>query len=221
MSYYIYKLKDKSDKILYVGQTICMFRRMYEHKRDKEWFSEVSNIEYTECTDCFAMDIYEKYYIITIRPKYNIKDMKYEDTNIILPELTGWLEYDIKKIDELYKQWLNTNFEQQKIEFEKTVWNILKDKIENKISINGYCIENSIYNNGYLIRHIKNKLNNNNDNDFKLTKTYAKIIIDRYIQELLITNLLVRCRLTKTLKDKFKINIKGNPNILYKENNDI
>jgi hypothetical protein len=100
---------------------------------------------------------------------------------------------------------------------EDKIAEIIKEKIYNEIKIKGYCIEKDIYDNGYFVRSIKNKLKIYN-NDI-INKKIVRITYKIYIPELINMYGFIRCRLTKELKEKFNINnINNSPTIIYKEN---
>jgi len=71
---YIYVFYDNKDTVLYVGKTFTLKHRFYQHKKTKDWWIEVSKIEYAICEKSFMVDIYEIYYINLLKPKYNAKD---------------------------------------------------------------------------------------------------------------------------------------------------
>lgn len=82
---YLYRLLSKENKVIYVGKTLNLHRRMLQHAKDKIWFNEVYDIQYhlfDNNTDC---DIYEIYYINKLNPIYN-RDSKNE--RIFSQELT-------------------------------------------------------------------------------------------------------------------------------------
>lgn len=91
---------------------------------------------------------------------------------------------------------------------------LLHNKIIFELKDKGYCIEKEIYSNGYFIRSIKKKLkyfNKENINKKKIELVY-KICLPEILNSY---PDIKRGRLTNKLKEQFKINIKGNPNILY------
>ena len=89
MGYYIYKHLNKENEVIYVGQTKDMDDRQGSHKNSSDWAKEIKRIEFTEVSDSMIMDIYEKYYISKLTPKYNKKDIdcKYSDFFVSMKEL--------------------------------------------------------------------------------------------------------------------------------------
>lgn len=98
----------------------------------------------------------------------------------------------------------------------KKISDILKDLVCNSIKKCGYCLENDIYGNGYVIRGIKRRLNIFDSKIINMKRIEA--IFKTCLPELINSYGFIRCRLTKELKEKFNIDIgiKGTPNIIYK-----
>lgn len=84
---YIYKFFNKQNECVYVGKTTHLKSRFYQHSNTQPWFNEVTRIEYAQCVKEFMIDIYELFYINTIKPKYNKKDTKIQHMNFDLDEL--------------------------------------------------------------------------------------------------------------------------------------
>jgi predicted GIY-YIG superfamily endonuclease len=82
--YYIYRFYNL-DEIIYVGKTINLKQRFYQHSK-KDWFKEVTNIDIAEVSKLFV-DIYEQYYINYHRTKYNIKDINQKYKKFYYPLL--------------------------------------------------------------------------------------------------------------------------------------
>jgi hypothetical protein len=96
------------------------------------------------------------------------------------------------------------------------IFQLLHNKIISEIKDKGYCIEKEIYTNGYFIRSIKRKLKYFDEKD--INKKKVELVFKICLPELLNSySDLRRGRLTNRLKEIYNINIKGNPNILYKE----
>lgn len=68
MNYFIYKYVDKNKTVVYIGQTVSLQNRWYQHKKDK-----YGNLDmyYFNCDSRTQMDTYEYLLIQKYRPKYN------------------------------------------------------------------------------------------------------------------------------------------------------
>lgn len=95
---YVYKFYNNKDECLYVGKTNCLAARFSQHKRDKLWFNEVDYIMYARCPKEFMIDIYEIYYINTLSPKYNRKDINIKHIDFCYDKLK------FKKYDKFKKE---------------------------------------------------------------------------------------------------------------------
>lgn len=85
---YVYIFYNNKDEVLYVGKTSKLSARFNQHKKDKSWFNEVEYIKYSNCPKEFMIDLYEIYYINSLNPKYNRKDININHINFSYPELT-------------------------------------------------------------------------------------------------------------------------------------
>ncbi len=82
--FYIYKMYDETNELLYIGKTTNIEQRMNCHfSKDmierQEWKNEVAYIDYYEFKTKVDMDIMELYYIALERPKYNISSTDTEN----------------------------------------------------------------------------------------------------------------------------------------------
>lgn len=77
MSFYLYRFIDAEKRIIYIGRTNDIRRRILkEHFTDnthlpKECYLETEKVEYTEITNESEEVAYEAILINQIRPKYN------------------------------------------------------------------------------------------------------------------------------------------------------
>ena len=74
--FYIYKMYDENEELLYIGKTTNIRNRIKQHfSRDiiekQPWKEDVFRVEYFELYTKVDMDIAELYLIATERPKYN------------------------------------------------------------------------------------------------------------------------------------------------------
>lgn len=74
----VYKIYNKEGKLMYIGQSKNLRRRLYEHftgKRKGE-FIETVRFFYVDFEDGFitdsCLDMYETYLIRTLKPRYNV-----------------------------------------------------------------------------------------------------------------------------------------------------
>ncbi len=75
--YYIYKMFDEEEKLLYIGKTTYLYGRMNAHfSKDaiskQPWKLDVDKIEVMELNNQYDIDIVEIYLIGKEKPKYNI-----------------------------------------------------------------------------------------------------------------------------------------------------
>ena len=103
-NFYVYKFTDKCKKVLYIGQTNNLSKRIdQEHfaKRgdDKayktEWASNIFQIEYCICASLEDMKIKERYFINTLQPKFNKQLNKNHPFSFVIN--TEWLTFERKK----------------------------------------------------------------------------------------------------------------------------
>jgi len=67
----VYRLSDENDKVLYVGQSCDVRRRLREHKRSKSWFPSVTKVEALFSADTEDQLIIETIQIFRHRPRHN------------------------------------------------------------------------------------------------------------------------------------------------------
>jgi excinuclease UvrABC nuclease subunit len=74
----IYKIYNQDGRLMYVGQTKNLRRRIYEHfsGKRKGYFIEKVRFFYVDIEDKFIrqsyLDMYETYLIRTLKPRYNV-----------------------------------------------------------------------------------------------------------------------------------------------------
>jgi len=86
--FYIYKFLNKKGEVIYIGKTYELKKRFAQHKKDKSWWNEISDIETAEVKDRFWLSIYEVYYINKFKAKYNKADIRVRFKKFEYPELT-------------------------------------------------------------------------------------------------------------------------------------
>lgn len=95
--YYVYRFLNKDLKVIYVGRTNSMDKRMYQHFRQKgnlpaEGYESVHRVDFIECKTHNDMKIKELYYIGKYRPTYNRQENY--DVSIGLNELEDvWVSF--------------------------------------------------------------------------------------------------------------------------------
>jgi excinuclease UvrABC nuclease subunit len=88
----IYRMKNKEDKILYIGQTIQPMKRRIEQHFGKNGYLKkiveaVEIIETAKVPNDADMNIYEAYYIAIYKPQWNGQLKTSDKPTVILPEL--------------------------------------------------------------------------------------------------------------------------------------
>lgn len=86
-NYFVYMALNDRHEVVYVGMTNTPDLRARHHKRDKEWFGNVSIFKVAGFKTKNDAHIYEIYYISKYNPIYN-KYHKHSNVTIILEEAT-------------------------------------------------------------------------------------------------------------------------------------
>lgn len=97
--YYIYRFLNDDGKVIYVGKTQNLIRRMLKHFNSghlpEECYEQVVAVEYLVVKTKVDMDIKELYYINKEHPKYN-QQLKHEDgVTIELKDSENWKQLDL------------------------------------------------------------------------------------------------------------------------------
>lgn len=98
MSFYLYRFKDEEGKIIYIGRTNDIERRILkEHFTDNthlpnQCYLETEKVEYVEIVNESEEVAYEAILINEIRPKYNTQFKDEGDFDVQLPEFK-WREF--------------------------------------------------------------------------------------------------------------------------------
>lgn len=109
--YYVYRFMDVNNKIIYVGQTQHLEKRlgahMSGHSNANLNIKDTTKIEYTSLNTLVEAEILEKYIIVKHRPKLNKTDrVSNEISKNIQLEIKNnfvWKEFDMKRYDNTYK----------------------------------------------------------------------------------------------------------------------
>lgn len=68
--YGIYIIYSSND-LIYIGKTKNFYKRIKNHIASQSWGKDITHIEIAQCKNKLDMDLYEKYYINKLKPKYN------------------------------------------------------------------------------------------------------------------------------------------------------
>lgn len=142
--YYVYRLLDKNNNILYVGKSKRLKQRISQHlgkgsNLDPECVDRIAKVQYLIFTNECDMCLYEIYLINLYQPQYNI------DTNsgvgtISLPVPKQWNEFDVNN---LRQSKIEDVFETIKPDFNFD-YNIFSDKsLTDFINTHAQCFLNN------------------------------------------------------------------------------
>lgn len=114
--YSIYRFLDKNNKVIYIGRSVNITRRMSQHFSKsghliKECYDNTEKIEVAELNSKNDMRIYEIYYISKYKPFYNKEFKNNESISLILPELK-WIDIEDYKIKNEYRDYILLNTSQ-------------------------------------------------------------------------------------------------------------
>ena len=101
MTSYVYRFKDVSDNIIYVGKTVDMQKRMNQHfggkgHLDTKCYKSVAVIEYQKYKTESDSLIMETYYITKYTPRYNKLNQSRDIPTLKLDE-GDWKVYQVLK----------------------------------------------------------------------------------------------------------------------------
>ena len=68
--YGIYSIYN-NNTLIYIGKTNNFYTRLKTHMAQQPWRNEITHISIAQCKTKVDMDLYEKYYINKLNPKYN------------------------------------------------------------------------------------------------------------------------------------------------------
>lgn len=100
--YYIYKYVE-NNKIIYIGKTVNLKQRIYQHSIEKKFMEHPNaSIYFFECASEADMTIYEIYYIYKYKPELNVSYNQRPDSFIkeIFLEEKEWKEYSYVQTEE-------------------------------------------------------------------------------------------------------------------------
>lgn len=85
--YYVYKIIDESDRVLYVGQSQNISGRVKSHLSNRHWIEEGYKFYVAEMQSKTDSDIYEIYFINKLKPFYNIANSNNISFSVELPNI--------------------------------------------------------------------------------------------------------------------------------------
>ncbi|KDR96796.1 GIY-YIG catalytic domain-containing protein [Peptoclostridium litorale DSM 5388] len=153
--YYVYRLYDKDDKLLYVGKTTSLETRMTTHKLDLRWKDELTRIEVAQCNSKTDMDIYELYYINKLNPLHNISSVNGDIPTFELKDLEfkPYIKKDKPKIKKPKKKSASRIQKEEKFKLKCNADDVFKitepitiqELVAHKHKYRAYSIEDRIY----------------------------------------------------------------------------
>lgn len=130
--YGIYNIYNNND-LIYVGKTNNFYTRLRNHMALQPWKNEITHIAIAECKNKIDMDLYEKYYINKLNPKYN-KAIVYNESPTFEIEGLDFKKFELNEFLKINNQKIGKVknnigvYEKRK----KEVHEILKNSIEIK-----------------------------------------------------------------------------------------
>jgi len=130
--YGIYSIYN-NDTLIYIGKTINFYTRLKTHMAQQPWRNEITHISIAKCKTKVDMDLYEKYYINKLNPKYN-KAIVYNEIPTFAVEELNFKKFTLEtflKINEpknLKNSNINKSYEKRKQEISE----LLKTSVEIK-----------------------------------------------------------------------------------------
>src|SRR6476620_9491969 len=94
-----YLLYDEHNRLLYIGSTINLKKRIKSHRQTKPWWHEVAYITGQEYPDIDKAQLAETYYIGMFRPIYNVRWNRQWTGDAPIP----WFDFD--DYDEASHRW--------------------------------------------------------------------------------------------------------------------
>lgn len=104
MKYNVYQHLNENKECVYVGLTKNMEYRQNEHLRTGKHKQEIKTIIYAPVKSKTEMEIYEKYYINKLSPKYNVRDNRSDDLSALNLEPLVFKHYKDVTPEDLKKQ---------------------------------------------------------------------------------------------------------------------
>lgn len=130
--YGIYSIYNNNE-LIYIGKTNNFYTRLKTHMSQQPWSNEITHISIAKCKTKVDMDLYEKYYINKLSPKYNkaivyneIPTFAVEELNFIMFTLEDFLK--INKPQNENTDNINKSYEKRKQEISE----LLKTSFEIK-----------------------------------------------------------------------------------------
>lgn len=135
--YGIYNIYNNT-KLIYTGKTNNFLTRLKTHVSLQPWRNEITHIAIAECKTKVDMDLYEKYYINKLKPKYN-KAIVYNETPTFAVEELIFKKFSLKEFFDRNKPKtqknndINKNYEKYKKEINDLIKTSIKINKDEKI----------------------------------------------------------------------------------------
>ncbi len=173
--YYIYKYVE-NDKIIYIGKTINLKQRIYQHSSEKKFMKHPNaSIYFFECSSEADMTIYEIYYIYKYKPELNVTYNQRPDSfiNEIILNDKEWKEYQKaeenkpKELSEDAKERIAQKKKEQQTAFEQALKQVERDNLRKPLPFN--------FDENYMLNlEIKNSLSPGSSYLKKKGQVYSK-----------------------------------------------
>ena len=156
--YGIYKIYN-NDSLIYIGKTNNFHTRLKTHMSQQPWNNEVTHIAIAECKTKVDMDLYEKYYINKLNPKYN-KAIVYNETPTFAVEELNFVEFTLEKFLGINKSKvpksdnINKSYEKRRQEIDTMLRTSIKIREQEKINF---------FNSSHILYHWFNSSKTNID----------------------------------------------------------
>lgn len=130
--YGIYNIYNNND-LIYIGKTNNFYTRLKNHIAQQPWNNEITHIAIAECKTKVDMDLYEKYYINKLNPKYN-KAIVYNESPTFAVEELDFKKFTLEKFFSANKSKdsksdnVNKTYEKRRLEIDE----LLKTSMEIK-----------------------------------------------------------------------------------------
>jgi excinuclease UvrABC nuclease subunit len=135
--YGVYKIYNNDD-LIYIGKTNNFYTRIKTHLAQQPWKDKITHIAIAKCKTKVDMDLYEKYYINKLNPKYNkaivyneIPTFAVEELNFEKFELNNFL--NMNKSQNLKSSNSNKRYEKRKQEIHELLQTSIEIKTDQNI----------------------------------------------------------------------------------------
>lgn len=154
--YGIYSIYN-NDNLIYIGKTNNFHTRLKTHMSLQPWKHDITHIAIAECKTKVDMDLYEKYYINKLHPKYN-KALVYNEIPTFAVEELSFKKFTLEKFLGINKSKvikndnINKSYEKRRKEIDELLKISVEIKVDKKIDF---------LNSSHILYHWKDSLNTN------------------------------------------------------------